>query len=75
MSQQPVAFAEALEIVRQLSPSDQSRLVEMIAQDLQSEGPLESLYGLHGGRGPAPSEEDIKEVRREMWAHFTDEDI
>ena len=75
MPRQPVDYEEALEIVRQLAPGDQSRLVEEIMQGLPSQGPLESLYGLLRRQGPSPSEEDIKEVRREMWANFGEKDI
>jgi hypothetical protein len=32
--------------------------------------PLKNSYGILAQYGPAPSEEDIAEVRREMWANF-----
>jgi len=32
--------------------------------------PLKSAYGILAKYGPAPSEEDIAEVRREMWGNF-----
>jgi hypothetical protein len=34
-----------------------------------------SLYGLWANRGIDISEEDIDEIRREMWANFPREDI
>lgn len=75
MSHQSIDLEEALQIVRQLSPGDQTRLVERITQTLPIEGPLESLYGLMEGKGPSPSIEDIKEVRREMWAYLDDFEV
>ncbi len=32
--------------------------------------PLKTGYGMLAKYGPAPSDEDIAEVRREMWANF-----
>ena len=75
MAQQSMDLKRAIEIVRQLSPEDQSRLVEEIVQGFPSPPPLESLYGLLNGRGPSPSEEDIREARRDMWANFGEEQI
>jgi len=32
--------------------------------------PFKNSYGILAKYGPAPSDEDIAEVRREMWANF-----
>ena len=37
--------------------------------------PLRSLYGALADLGPAPSAEDIDEMRREAWANFPADDI
>ncbi len=37
--------------------------------------PLRSLYGALAHLGPAPSAEDIDEVRREMWKNFPRDDV
>ncbi len=39
------------------------------------EKPRKSLYGLWANRGIDITEEDIDEIRREMWADFPREDI
>lgn len=68
---------EILDQARNLSPLDKLRLIERVAPDLEKE--LEpqrrdkdrSLLGLCKDLGPAPSEEDIDEARREAWGGFT----
>ncbi len=37
--------------------------------------PLRSLYGALADLGPAPSAEDIDEMRQEAWANFPADDI
>ncbi|MGI8640080.1 MAG: DUF2281 domain-containing protein [Pyrinomonadaceae bacterium] len=37
--------------------------------------PRKSLYGLWANRGIDITEEDIDEIRREMWGNFPREDI
>jgi hypothetical protein len=69
-------FAEA----RHLSTHDKLRLIERLALDLEhtiSSGPVataerrsRSLHGALADLGPAPSEEDIKEMRRIAWGNF-----
>lgn len=69
-----------LDQARKLSPLDKLRLIERVAADLEKhlETELEphrmskdrSLLGLCKDLGPAPSEEDIDEARREAWAGF-----
>ena len=71
-----------VEQVRQLSPLDRVRLVEQVMEileeDLREQPPQKrrrSLLGVLSEYGPAPSEEDIAEARREMWGNFPREDI
>ena len=72
---QHVTFAEVLDLVRRLPPADRARLVEEISQTKRSNGPRRSLLGAYAGLGPTPSEEDSKEVRREMWKNLGEEDL
>jgi len=61
-----------------LSPLEKVRLVEKLMEVLKQElaspaeesHPSRSLYGVLADLGPAPSEEDIDEIRREMWGNF-----
>jgi hypothetical protein len=71
-----------VEQVRQLSPLDRVRLVEQVmeivkvdVEERQPKKPRRSLYGVLAEFGPAPSAEEIDEVRREMWGNFPREDI
>jgi hypothetical protein len=74
-----VTLEEALELVRQLSPVDKTRLIERIVPDIERElkaarpKPRKSLRGLW--RGLDITEEEIAEARREMWGNFPREDI
>lgn len=68
---------EVLDQARQLSPLDKLRLIERVAPDLEKElappssrGRTRSLLGLWKDLGPAPSAEEIDEVRREAWSGF-----
>ena len=75
-----------LSLARQLRPVDKARLVTRLAPDveavLEKNEPMsvtprprsESIRGILADLGPAPSAEDIDEVRREMWASMTHED-
>lgn len=54
------------------------RLVSTVGQELerqQTAKPRRSWAGMCADLGPAPSAEDIDEVRREMWKNFPREDI
>jgi hypothetical protein len=78
-----------LELAQQLSASDQLRLVARLTDALANqqavpiqpeakkgqEQPKFTIRGLLADLGPAPSAEDIDEVRREMWANFPRDDI
>ena len=74
-----VSLKEALDLVKQLSPVDQVRLIERMAPDIERElvaarpTPRKSLRGLW--RGLDITEEEITEARREMWCGFPREDI
>ena len=62
-----------------LSALNKVRLMEKLAAALGDElieenKPLDTLYGLCADLGTAPSEEDIAEVRREVWSNFPRED-
>lgn len=69
-----VTLEEALTIVRRLSPVDKARLIERLAPDIERElrsvhpTPRKSLRGLW--RGLDITEEDIDDVRREIWGSF-----
>ena len=76
-----VSVGEVEALALGLSPIEKVRLMERLAatleQDLkeQRKAPLPSLRGLLADLGPAPSAEDIDEMRREMWKNFPHEDI
>ncbi len=77
-----VTLEEATDLALRLSPIDKLRLVERLAATLEQElakeepsKPLKSMYGLLAHLGPAPSEEDIAEARKEMWGNFPREDL
>ena len=75
-----VTLDEVLALARQLPPVDQARLVARLAPVVervlnQTEArPIPSsrtpLRGLLADLGPAPSAEEIDEVRREIWASY-----
>jgi len=68
-----------LALAGQLTVADKARLIERlapeVARELEGKGarPRRSLRGLW--RGLDITEEDIAEVRREMWGGFPREDI
>jgi hypothetical protein len=69
------------EQAKHLSPKEKAELVMRLSELLQTEIPesskkqRKSLRGILSDLGPAPSAEDIDEVRREMWKNFPREDI
>ena len=75
-----------LSLARRLRPSDQVQLATRLAPEPKTvmeqleatpvipRSRSESIYGILADLGPAPSAEDIDEVRREMWASLTHED-
>jgi hypothetical protein len=83
------ALDTVLELAEQLSASDQLRLIARLTSKLADRAPATPLpevgkgqeqpkfttRGLLAHLGPAPSAEEIDEVRREMWANFPRDDI
>ena len=77
-----MSIAEAVfEKVQTLSTEEQTevlKFVEALKQKPRAEPkpkPRRTLYGIGAGLSPIPSIEDIREVRREMWANFPSDDI
>lgn len=76
MNELPNVLDEVVAQARLLSPQDKFLLVERLMADLKhawpsfQPQPKKSLYGALADLGPAPSEEDIAEMRREAWANF-----
>ena len=72
---------QVISLARQLPPVEKIRLIERmvpeIERDMLSQRPprRKSLLGLCADLGPAPSAEDVVEIRREMWAGFPREDV
>jgi hypothetical protein len=72
---------QVVSLARQLPPVEKIRLIEHmvpeIKRDMFGQRPprRKSLLGLCADLGPAPSVEDIDEIRQEMWAGFPREDI
>jgi len=69
---------EALALVNQLPREEKARLIgklaEDLAQDAKQRQPKRDFYGALAHLDPAPSAEEIDEVRREMWAGFGEGD-
>jgi hypothetical protein len=69
---------EALAIVNQLPAEERARLISKLAenlvQDLQPRQPGRPFRGILAHLGPAPSAEDIDEVRRDMMKGFAEGD-
>ncbi len=76
-----VSLQELLSSARQLSLREQLLLVEQILGDLARQlptepttvKPLRSLYGLW--QGFSVTDEDITQIRREMWGQFAERDL
>ena len=74
-----VTLEEVLDLVQQLSPADKQRLVELITTESLPRAvgsqatPRKSLRGVW--RGLDITEEDLAEVRREMWGNFPRDDV
>ena len=79
MSSQPTTLDDVMELVQALSPLERVRLVERVMttleHDLSGEDYAEkrSLIGLW--QGTTVTEQDIDEVRKEMWGAFPREDL
>ena len=74
-----VTLEQVIALARQLPPLEKVRLIKRIALeiecDIRQQRPFKSLLGLCADLGPAPSAEDIDEIRLEMWAGFPRGDI
>jgi len=76
-----MTLEQVISLARQLPPVEKIRLIELMApeieRDMLGQRPpsRKSLLGLCADLGPAPSTEDIDEIRREMWADFPREGI
>jgi hypothetical protein len=74
---------EVMRLAKRLSPLEKIRLIEHIIPDLESEiskakqerQTVRSVYGIMSHMGPAPTEEDIDEARREMMSGFPRHDL
>jgi hypothetical protein len=68
-------------LARQLSPLDKVRLVDSVIPDVEASlesadgRPLRSAYGLCSDLGPAPSSEDIQQIREAMFGDFPRTDL
>lgn len=76
---EPITLDDIVVLASRLSTLDKVRLVERLMagleQDLQTASPpSSSAFGILADLGPAPSEKDIDEVRREMWEHVGEGD-
>jgi hypothetical protein len=75
------AFEDVVKDALRLPAVDKLRLIERLASVLKYDlpsgerHPLQSAHGILAKYGPAPSEEDIAEARRELWGNFPREDI
>jgi hypothetical protein len=69
-----VTLEQVVALAQQLSPVDKVRLIARTALEIERDmlarrpSSLKSLLGLCADLGPAPSAEDIEEIRREMWS-------
>lgn len=81
MSAAEVTIERILNLAANLQPNEQAQLLARLAAAMEKSVPISetkprpSLYGALADLGPAPSAEDIDEVRREMWANFPRDDF
>jgi len=74
-----ITFKQVMKLANQLSPMDKVRLIENITPQIKRElsggnsSNRKSLRGLW--RGVNITDEDITEIRKEMWSNFPREDI
>lgn len=77
--EQTVSLTQVLNLAKQLSPVDKVRLFEKLAPEIERDlqatqtAPCKSLRGLW--KSVNITDEDIGEVRREMWAKFSLSDL
>lgn len=70
-----MTFEDVLEFVDHLPIEDKVRLAEHLAPWIRKRLPRRSLYGIVKHLGPAPSAEEIDEMRHEVWSNFPRDDI
>jgi hypothetical protein len=77
-----LSLNELIEQASHLSPPDKLRLVEVVQEQIERQPaergrkePKPSLWGALAHLGPGPSEEDVREVRRQVWAGFPRDDV
>ena len=81
----PVTIEMAVEVLRKLSPRERLKVIATVLPETERELPeqgaeqsqpkRESLHGLWKDLGVDVTEEDIDEVRKEMWKNFPRNDI
>ena len=78
MKQESVTLEQALKLTKQLTSLEKVQLIEKVIPDLEASleavgvgrRSLRSAYGICADLGPAPSAEDIDEMRREVFENF-----
>jgi len=76
-----ITLEQVISLARRLPPLEKIRLIEQMAPEIEHDmlrqrlTKRKSLLGLCADLGPAPSAEEIDEIRYEMWAGFPREDI
>ena len=83
MKLESITLEQTLHLAKQLTPLEKIQLIEKIIPDLEAPlrgaasvvtpaagHPLRSVYGLCADLGPAPTAEDIDEIRREILDNF-----
>ena len=80
MSTLPADANSVLNLLRQLPARERLKVIAQalpeVERDLpEQRQPLQSLWGLCADLGIAPGEEEIRQIRREIWANFPREDI
>lgn len=74
-----VTLETVIDLAKQLSSVDKLRLIERMFPDIEREliqmkaAPRQSLRGVWSG--VVVDEEDIAEIRQEMWQHFPREEL
>jgi Ulp1 family protease len=66
---------ETLSVREQQEVLDFAEFLHSKKESNKKQKPFKSLYGLWANRGIEITEEDIDEIRREMWSNFPREDI
>ena len=80
MNSKTVTLDEVMTLAVTLPAADRVRLIERLASSLygnwiaREDEPSRSMLGALAHLGPAPSAEEIDEVRREMWGEYMREE-